>query len=174
MAEPLENLYFNWLCAKVIEIGPNPNYYDLFILLHKTEFTWIVPADRHRSEEGKELRISFFMETDLDRDSIFEQQPCSMFEFLIAFSKRASFQTDIPLQTWFWEFMNNLRLDEYRRMSSLQEVWEVEDILRTFMWRQYAPDGTGGMFPMLSMQHDQRDIEIWYQFSDYLEDRGLF
>jgi len=92
---------------------------------------------------------------------------------LISFAKRASFQTDIPLKSWFWEFMNNLKLDEFRQVSG-SDIYAVEDIVSSFIWRQYEPNGYGGMFPMCSTQNDQRKIELWYQFSEYVEDRGLF
>lgn len=172
MGEPIESEYFNWLCAKVLELG-NPNYYDLLVILHITEFVWVIPADRNRAEDGFELREDFLRETGVEQDEAWVSQPCSIFEALIALSKRAVFQTDIPLRTWFWEFINNLKLDEFRRVST-SDAYEIEDILYTFIWRQYSSNGSGGVFPMCSTRKDQRKIELWYQFSEYVEDRGLF
>lgn len=171
MNEPLENDYFNWLCAKVVG-RDNPNYQDLLRILHATEFVWVIPADRHRAEDGIELREDFFRATFKKKDLLFLEQPCSIFELLVAFANRAAFQTDMPSKTWFWEMLTNLKLNEFRRVSS-SDVYLIEDILYTFIWRQYDPSGYGGLFPMSRTENDQRKIEIWYQFSEYLNDRGL-
>jgi len=172
MTEPIENLYFNWLCAKVLETRIN-NYHDLMRILHKTEFMWVVQEDKHRAQDGVALRTDFLRETQIPREHIWMTQPCSVLEMLVAFSGRASFNTDIPLKTWFWEFMTNLRLDDFRQVQNGDE-YEIDEILYTFVWRQYEPSGYGGIFPMSHADVDQRKIEIWYQFSAYLDDRGLF
>jgi len=172
MREPIENEYFNWLCAKVLEIG-STTYYDLLRVLHRTEFVWVVPADRHRARDGVALRQDFVRETGVEVGDEWELEPCSIFEFLIAFAKRASFQTDIPTSDWFWEFLTNLQLDEFRRVSRA-DMPVIEERLYNFIWRQYNPDGSGGMFPMMQTQNDQRKIELWYQFSEYTIERGLY
>jgi hypothetical protein len=169
--EPIEHQYFNWLCAKVTG-ARNPNHYDLLEILHRTEFVWNVPGDRHRAEEGLELRLDFLRETHQDGDGSWEHQPCSVLELLIALAKRASFQTGIRVKVWFWELMTNLRLDEFRRVDRMGEHI-IKDILDAFIWRQYRPDGDGGLFPISRTNSDQRKNEIWYQFCEYVEDRGI-
>lgn len=171
MGEPIENEYFNWLCEKVLENNSH-SYLSLLRILHRTEFVWVVPEDRHRVEDGFELRTDFLRETGLESDASWEGQPCSIFELLISFAARASFQTDIPLNVWFWEFISNLKLDEFRRVSS-SDTYLIEDILHTFIWRQYDPSGDGGMFPISRTKNDQRKIELWYQFCEYVDDRGI-
>ena len=171
MNESIENQYFNWLCAKVVE-RRIPNYHDLLVILHRTEFVWVVSSDKNRAEDGIELRIDFMRETGSSRDYIWEKEPCSILELLIAFAKRVLFQTDIPLKVWFWEFMNNLRLDDFRQVSE-SDRYEIEDIIYCFIWRQYQPNGRGGLFPISNTQNDQRKIEIWYQWCEYVIDRGL-
>jgi len=172
MVEPIENEYFNWLCAKVLDSSTN-NHYTLLGILHRTEFVWVVPADKHRAQDGIELRTYFLNETGVESDPLWKGGPCSVLEFLIAFANRASFQTDIPVKEWFWEFMNNLKLDEFRQVSD-DDVYVIEDILYTFIWRQYEPNGYGGLFPLNETRNDQRKIEVWYQFSEYVHERGLF
>ena len=78
----------------------------------------------------------------------------------------------MPVSKWFWEIMANLKLDEYRRVSH-SDAREIEEILYNFIWRLYESDGLGGMFPIREPQRDQREVEIWYQFSEYLIERGL-
>lgn len=167
--EPLENLYFNWLCAKVVDISSSV-YMDLLKILHKTEFTWSIPMDENRASDGKELRYYFVTETEYEYPNR-NDEPASVLEVLISFADRAEFQTDIPQRNWFWTFMENLRLDEYRQVSEA-DLPAIQDILHTFLNRTYDPRGFGGLFPMSHTQNDQRKKEIWTQFCEYiLEDR---
>lgn len=174
MGEPIESEYFNWLCAKVLPVENRRGnmYSDLLRILHETEFVWVVPEDKNRAEDGCELRLYFLQQTGWNRDRVWFAQPCSVLEVLIAFADRACFQTDIPLNDWFWEFMTNLDLGEYRQVSRPDEI-RIRDILHTFVWRMYDPSGYGGLFPMRWPKQDQRKVEIWYQFCEYLDDRGM-
>lgn len=171
MREPIDSEYFNWLCAKVLMDRPRL-YHDMLCVLHQTEFAYFIPGDRNRANDGCELRFEFLTASGWELDIRWMRQPCSVFEALYAFSLRASFQTDISAVDWFWEFMDNLNLADYRQMSS-RDRRNVEDILHTFVWRTYDDAGYGGLFPMRRPKHDQREVEIWYQFCEYLEDRGL-
>ena len=171
MGEPIENEYFNWLCAMVLPRDTH-NYVDLASILYRTEFVWVVPRDRHRAEDGIELRSKFLERMRDVYDDHWMTLPCSVLELLVAFADRASFQTDQPIQDWFLQFLVNLRLDGYRQVSPSDEP-VIDDILQTFMWRTYEPEGDGGLFPMRNPRRDQRKVEIWYQFCEYLEDQGL-
>jgi hypothetical protein len=174
MREPLESEYFNWLCAKVLDRHTRNTgmYYELLKILYTTEFIWLVPMDGNRAEDGIELREDFSRETHTRRDPIFESQPCSVFEVFLAFAKRASFQNDWPVRKWFWVFMENLQLDQFRQVAE-EDVPMIEDILDRFLWRTYDPHGYGGLFPITRTDRDQRKIEIWWQFCEYVQDRGL-
>jgi hypothetical protein len=171
MREPIEHLYFNWLCAKVLP-GSGSAYHKLMVILHKTEFVWVVPADRHRASEGIYLREDFLSESGLESELAWREEPCSMLELLIGFAKRASFQTGASVKTWFWDFMENLNLIEYRQVSKKDRL-VIADILDSFIWRQYDPSGRGGLFPLDSTPNDQRNVEIWYQFAEYVLEHSL-
>lgn len=167
--EPIDHSYFNWLCAKVLD---NTFGIPLMLKLHRTQFTWVIPADRHRAQEGLELRFDFLRETNLESDISWRNEPCSVLEFLIAFAKRAQFQTDIAVKEWFWIFLTNLGLDECRSsLASDQRI--IDKRLETFIWRTYEPSGFGGLFPMSRTQYDQREIELWYQWNEWIDDQGL-
>lgn len=165
--EPLETKYFNWLCVKVLKNGDD--YRSLMEILFDTEFIWIVPADSHRAEDVLELRHEFLRANPrysrIDRFY-------SVLEVFIMFAKRAAFQTDDTTRYWFWKFIENLGLDPYKEVFE-QDVPVINDILYTFIWRIYEPDGEGGIFPMHQTQRDQRKIELWYQFFEYIEDHRL-
>lgn len=173
MNEPLENLYFNWLCARVVNMKPRRNeatYYDLLRKLHRTEFVWTISGDDNRAEDGKELRKEFIFQAEVPDDPEWRILiGCSVLEMLIAFARRAEFQDDTPLPEWFWEFLTNLGLDTYD--DSCFEEDFVELVLESFIWRTYNPDGNGGLFPIGDPPTDQRKVEIWYQFCEYLVDQ---
>lgn len=169
--EPIEDLYFNWLCAKVLP-PHEANYRGLLMVLHRTEFTWIVIGDDNREADGIELRLNFLYETHFYKDRLWFDQPCSVLEMLIALCYHANFQTDIPLTEWFWLFIRNLWLEDYRRVSE-DDIPAIQEILENFIHRNYQANGNGGLFPLLEPHRDQRKVEIWYQFCDYVQDRQL-
>lgn len=173
MNEPLENMYFNWLCAKVLNLKPLRNsstYWELLKKLHKTEFVWMISGDDNRCEDGKELRKEFILQADVPDDPEWRTiVGCSVLEMLIAFARRAEFQDETPLPIWFWEFLTNLGLDGQTDPAFDPEF--VEMVLDDFVWRMYNSDGNGGLFPIRNPSVDQREIEIWYQFCEYLVDQ---
>ena len=172
MDEPLDNLYFNWLCAKVIQLeNPTPSlrYDKLFRILHSTEYVWLIPGDDDRAEDGVELRYTFLQETGLEDDLHWEHQTCSVFEMLMAFSKRCEFATDVPYIDWFWEFIENLGLRRYNDAANGFD--RVDELLYIFVWRQYDFNGVGGLFPLKETTMDQTETDVWYQFSHYLVDQ---
>lgn len=171
MREPIENEYFNWLCAKVLQKNQR-SYHELLGILYRTEFVWLVPMDENRAEDGKELRVDFSREAHIELDPIFKSQPCSLFEMFLAFAKRASFQTDSPVREWFWSFMENLHLDQFRHVTGSDNIM-IEEILDTFIWRTYDSHGWGGLFPLSKTDRDQRTIEIWWQFCEYVAEHEL-
>jgi hypothetical protein len=141
-------------------------------ILHRTEFVWLVAEDENRAEDGLELRGDFLRETRLDTEPEWEMVPCSIFEMLLAFTRRAEFQTTISTKDWFWIMIANLELGEYRRIMA-DDVPVIDDILYKFVWRLYNDAGHGGLFPLRWPKSDQREIEIWYQFCEYVDEQDL-
>lgn len=176
MDEPIEEVYFNWLYSKVASVAvptPSLTFLTLFRDLHNTEFVWLIHGDDNRAEDGLELRHEFHRNIRIDGDDLpWMHIPCSVLEMLIAFSRRAEFQTDMPARDWFWIFLKNLELE---RCSDAKRgvTQRVSAVLDCFIWRTYKPDGRGGMFPLSSYQEDQRKVEIWYQFCAYLVDQEI-
>lgn len=171
MSEPIEETYFNWLSAKVLPLN-SYNYQGLLLVLHRTEFVWVVSGDDNREADGLDMRRDFLTELNLQQDPAWFDSPVSVLEVLVAISREASFQTDIPVADWFWKLIENLKLNEYRHVSDA-EISEIQEILHTFLWRTYRPNGDGGLFPMHSAPRDQRKVELWYQFCDYVQDQQL-
>lgn len=179
MNEPIEFVYFNWLCAKITDIKTPPGMYlDLMRLLYRTEFIWLknIPGDENRVEDGRELRDDFLRELKFNKEFFWYESPVSVFEVLIAFSYRASFQTNMSVSEWFWKMIQNLGLESYRVISDDEDdndLYMIDRILNTWMWRIYDPSGYGGLFPLHNPSSDQTKVEIWYQFCEYIYEQGL-
>lgn len=178
MIPPIEEVYFNWLYTKALgSIGntPSTSYQSLLYALHTKEFPWLVTGDDNRVEEGKSLRKSFLSSIsfdDEDQEVIFWYGlNCSVLEMLIAFSERASFNSSINQKDWFLIFLNNLGLGEYSDASYNAII--TNDIIDRFIWRNYDEYGHGGLFPLTYSKHNQKDLEIWYQFCEYLVDQNI-
>lgn len=171
MDEPIEDLYFDWLCAKV-RLDRTPNYLELFRILHSHRFEVVHASDENRVADAIELREIFLSETNILGDDDWFGQESSVFEVLIAFSERASFQIEMSSKDWFWQFITNLRLEDFRR-ASRSDRHTIHRVLDRFVQRTYESNGDGGLFPLRRPRRDQREIEIWYQFCDYVEDNGF-
>lgn len=172
---PLEEAYFEWLYGQVASVrnrNPERSFWKLFQKLHRTEFTWYVPNDDNRVEDGKELRLIFLNSTRYrldDPHGLFLDLGCSVLEMLIALAKHIAFETDRPVSEWFWRLLRNLEIDAYSDLTyeiSIEE--EVEEVLDRLVNRTYSRDGRGGLFPLSRPRGDQRTIELWYQMSSYL------
>lgn len=171
MNEPLEDAYFNWLCVKVLRVDhptPSLTYWNLFRKLHSTEYVWLISGDDNRAEDGVELRTEFKSETRYPFNEEWERLGCSVLEMLIAFSRKAEFNAGETPQYWFWQFLNNLGLSDANDASQTPPE-RIDEILYNFIWRCYDENGVGGLFPMEFATCDQRDVEVWYQFCEYLE-----
>lgn len=171
MGKPLETLYFEWLCSKT------NIYSDFTFLLDKLysyEFVWLIQGDDNRVEDCYDLRLEFFRENQLNlNEGFLNEWIHSVLEVLVAFSNRASFETDMPPSNWFWILLDNLSLTEFPDDNfSVEAESCVEDILYKFVWRLYDRKGIGGLFPLSRTRNDQRKVEIWYQFSEYLVENG--
>lgn len=173
MPEPIDGQYFNWLRAKVIGYEqPSYMYLDLLKVLYGTQFIAVMLADGNRVEDGLELRLHFLTESGIENEQPWFESPCSVFEVLIALANRACFVTDTPVATWFWRFIENLRLDTYRTMTRMDRLL-VDRVLETWMYRVYDWSGDGGIFPMTEPTEDQTRLELWIQFNRYIDVQHL-
>lgn len=179
MSQPLDELYLTWLYHQVGSIklrNPARTFWSLFRQLHITEFVWIVPNDDNRVEDGRDLRQEFIQQEridDVDRDWM--ELGCSMLELLIGLSRVLAFEAEGEPRDWFWTLIENLGLEEMndRTYRSAPDVAEriICETANRVIWRTYSPDGRGGLFPLDHPEHDQRDVEIWYQLNAYLLER---
>ena len=180
MSEPLDEVYLRWLYSQVGNVklkNPARTHWALLKQLYTKEFVWIIPNDDNRLEDGRDLRHEFLREAHLPDqvDPNWMEMGCSMLEMLIALAQRLEFETDIPVGEWFWKMLYNLNLsdltDEAGLLGDYSEQ-DVDEILDEVSWRTYDPDGRGGLFPLEFAEEDQREVEIWYQQSAYVNEQN--
>ena len=166
--------YFNYLAEKVS--GGKMGYVLLLTYLFDTEFTWSykIPTDENRAKDGKFLRDRYANETGdflLYSDKI---EPCNILEMLVALSIRIEEDImgepgDEHPDRWFWWMIQNLNLFEASDLCFDENF--VKITLDTWLNRDYAADGRGGLFPLRHPTKDQRLVSIWDQLNAYLNER---
>lgn len=173
--EEVEREYFNWLCDLVCgyRYSPENSYDELLSYLHQTEFTYIIPKDSNRAEDGIDLRRRFVYVHDIEDLSDLLDGPCSILEMMVALAIRCeeTIMDDPSIGDrtgqWFWKMIVNLGLGS---MSDRYfDITYVEDVIDKFLNRDYEPDGRGGLFTVRYCDCDMRDMEIWYQLCYYLD-----
>lgn len=173
---PLDELYFEWLYGQVASLkakNPRRTYWNLCRIIFRKEFVWFVPNDDNRIADGLDLRNEFLEERKIRRpDPHWMNLGCSMLEMMVALSRRMAFEADGDPPEWFWEMIDNLGLyDDFNDREDISTEY-VEEVLDRVIWRQYEYNGTGGLFPLKNPRRNQKNIEIWYQFSAYLAERS--
>lgn len=166
----LDDRYLTWLYGQVAEVKTRKSsktYWDLLRQLYCTEFAWFVPNDDNRAEDGRELRFEWASVEDVELPDHWLRLGCSFLEMLIGLARRLEFQTDESCEHWFWQLINNMGLLGCHDRSNFGEQ-DVEERTSSVIWRTYDYDGNGGLFPLRSASRDQRQVEIWYQFCEYL------
>lgn len=169
----IDERYLNWLYdqfASVKTRHKQRSFRSLFRQLHSTIFVAIVGHDENRIADAKDLRYEFLADDEDEQGDLdWMRSPCSMLELLVILSRFASFEMDDRATSWFWHFLDVLKLEQFNdRNYDEASQEEIERTLNRFIWRQYEPNGEGGLFPLRNPIRDQRDVELWYQLSAYL------
>lgn len=178
MSTGLDERYFDWLYYQVCSArlkNPKLTYRNLLYILYTKEFVWLVPNDDNRADDGKDLRYEYLSQEGVrinERDSHWLDLGCSMFELLIGISRRLEFETEIRAKKWFWELLDNIELAHFSDALEFDRE-EVDEVLDRVIWRTYEYNGGGGLFPLIRPETDQRKVELWYQLSSYILERGL-
>ena len=171
--EQVNDEYFRYLCEliDVTRFARQNSYRNLLMHLHNIEFTWFVPNDDNRADDGIQVRRRFA----LSRNDIGLQRylngPCSVLEMMVGLALRCEEwmdNTDFGNRTgqWFWGMINNVGLSSMRDSKFDREY--VDDVIARLLNRQYEPNGKGGLFTVKHCNHDLRTVEIWCQLSWYL------
>ena len=166
--------YFEWLCEVVDSkrFSKHVSYRKLLMHLHNIEFTWFIPYDDNRADDGIMLRRKYALAHHNEELSDYISGPCSVLEMMAALAIRCeeSIMDDTLFGNrtgqWFWGMIRNLGLSPMNDSNFDAEF--VDDVIARFLNREYEPDGKGGLFTIKNCDHDLRTVEIWRQLSWYL------
>lgn len=166
--------YFEWLCEliDVRRFSKRVSYRKLLAHLHNIEFTWFIPHDDNRADDGIQLRRRYALELDDMSLTRLIKGPCSVLEMMVALAIRCeeTIMDDTLFGNrsgqWFWGMINNLGLSPMSDARFDRDY--VDDAIARFLNREYEPDGRGGLFTVKHCDRDMRTVEIWCQLSWYL------
>lgn len=165
--------YFQWLLARVHA----DKYGALCDEMHHVTFNSSVPNDDNRASEGRDLRREYLAMKELPEPEFYQwlEPDASIFEMLVALSNRAGFLATMPDHEWFMIFLRNLGFHHFEDSVYCNEfAREVSRALRKFNSRRYRVNGQGGLFPVRQTRQDQRQVEIYYQLCQYLQENEYY
>lgn len=174
--DELVDRYFDWMYQLVVDDRYSKSYHKLFVRLHDTEFSYTIPMDGNRAEDGIDLRYRFDREhsfPDAMIASFLDDRPCSVLEMMVALAIRCEEHImddpDVGDRTglWFWNMLVNLGLGSMADENF--DRYFVDNTLERFLERDYQRNGEGGLFTV-NNGRDMRTIEIWYQMNYYLSE----
>ena len=166
--------YFEWLCELIDSkrFSRQISYRKLLMHLHNIEFTWFVPHDDNRADDGIQLRRRYALDSEDMSLTHYLKGPCSVLEMMVALAIRCeeNIMDDALIGNrtgqWFWGMIRNLGLTPMT--DSKFKIEPVDEIIARFLNREYEPDGRGGLFTIRNCEYDLRTVEIWCQLSWYL------
>jgi hypothetical protein len=175
LKDRINDEYFEWLCGMVDSkrYAKSVSYRKLLMRLHDIEFTYFVPYDDNRADDGVQLRRRFALIRDNMSIADYITGPCSVLEMMVALAVRCeeTIMDDALMGDrtgqWFWGMVHNLGLSPMS--DSKFNRHEVDAIVSRFLNREYEPNGKGGLFTVKHCARDMRNVEIWCQLSWYLD-----
>ena len=171
----LKELYFDWMYDLVC--GRLKNYRRLLHFLHETEFTYTIPMDGNRYEDGVDLRYRFGYEHDVDQAIITKEldiYPCSILEMMVALAIRCEdhimSNSELGDRTgmWFFYMLDSLGVDMTDEEFNEEKATHI---IKRFLDHKYKPDGLGGLFYIQNIGKDMTKVQIWDQAMWYLNTR---
>lgn len=157
--------YHEWLC----DLVRYSEFDELFRVLDSTKFIYTLDLDSNRASDGMMLRTEYTSESGY---YVKGKGPCSVLEMLIGLARRMDYMIGDSQENedrtceCFWEMIDNLGLGEYK--DDRFDEGKVREILDVWMRRQFCTDGKGSIFPLVYPAKDQRNLQIWYQMSEYI------
>ena len=171
--------YLEWLMNLVCgrRFGKGISYRELLTRLYNTKFVYLIPRDCNRAEDGEELRRRYILVQGFEDyyDDVMDalDGPCSVLEMMAALAIRCeeTIMDDPSIgdrtTQWFWGMINNMGLGGMSDNRFDERI--VDEIVKRFLYREYEPNGRGGLFTIKRCDTDLRTVEIWYQMCWYLD-----
>lgn len=166
MTKTIKDMYFDWMVRKV----RGESRRKVLMVLNNISFTYILPLDGNRYEDGISLRYRFGREAHIAEAIIADEidyTSCSVLEMMIALAIRCEedYMSDPSYgdrsYIWFNDMLKSMGIDRMRD-DVFQQPYIVDCVYR-FLNRTYAPNGKGGLFTVDRPGIDMRREEIWKQ-----------
>lgn len=175
----LNRKYLAWMYQLICagETRYFPSYRKLLRRLYELPFTYTMPMDGNRADDGVNLRYRFGEEcgySDAEVANALDDRDCSVLEMMLALAIRCEdnimYDPDLGSRAdrWFWVMLTNLNLANMSDRNYDQHV--VDQAIANFLSRNYSRDGDGGLFRVRNCPRDMRTLDIWYQMCWYLND----
>ena len=166
--------YFEWIHDLVSgeRFSRGNGYRKLLTFLHDCEFTYFIPHDENRADDGIDLRYRFCCAHRCEDLEYRLSGPCSVLEMMVALAIRCEENImDDPIigdrtAQWFWNMIVNMGLGGMTDRN--YNEWLANDAMTRLLERDYDFDGAGGLFRVKNSTRDMRDAEIWHQAMAYL------
>jgi len=167
--EALRERYLRWLEPQLRDEHGNPgkNYWDLTNVMFDQRFDYVIPMDENRMVDGTDLRVEFAREHRMRPFILQDLWPCSFLEVLIGLSRRLAFIAGGEPPGWAWQLLGHLELHRMYDPLTRAKQRRAYDVMAIAIERKYAPDGTGGFFPLAWPDGDQTRVELWYQMNAF-------
>ena len=177
----MENEYFEWMyhivCNSNNKQYNKVSYRKLLTYLNNFDFVPLTHLDGNRYADGIDFRYCFGYEHEYPNNEIklyLDTKNCSMLEMMVALAYRVESQIMTnPMYgdrtgQWFWSMIVSLGLGQMTDDKFNPEQCKI--ILDRFNRKEYEPNGKGGLFTLENPPDDVRNVDIWCQFSWYLNE----
>lgn len=177
-------VYLDYLYA-LMNVEDDNEVITIFKELYNIDYLFDIPNDDNRCTEGIEVRLKFIEDWRDTHDGEllwFVDKPCSVLEMMIGLAFRwDNYIYDAEVGSRATEFLlimfSNLGLlsgpptDDYVFESNLCVFEKIEIMLE----HTYEKNGRGGLFPLRVNKNnvDQRNLELWYQLQNYIEENYI-
>lgn len=166
--------YYKWMTHLVCgNLFPQEiSFTQLLRHLYSVPFTYIIPNDKNRAEDGIDLRYRWAVMQGFDDTPPELAGPCSILEMIVALAIRCeeSLMDDPAIgdrtRHWFWIMLNNMGLGSMS--NNRYDPYLTDEIIDRFLNREYDRDGKGGLFRIKDCKYDLRNVEIWCQLNWYI------
>lgn len=174
----IQKEYNEWLMEKT---GlSNHNFRKLAEALINKDFYYFIENDMNRYIDGLDIRKDFAYDTLYD-DYNDINGPCNCLEMIYGLAKRMNniiYDPDFPedeTEDCLYCMLQNLGLLIFddQNFEKYGGIERVNYILEVFLERSYDYYGNGGLFPNQNARKDQRNVEIWYQMSEYINENFM-
>lgn len=179
----INDKYFNQL-VKIISSYKDPDYIsnhiDVLKLMYDTTFSVVIDNDENRIKDAINFRHGVLNALGINTNKYFEDGSASLLEVMISLADRMSFIISDPnnpnrLGECFWDIFSNIGMhmytNEFIQDQNEKAMAFYRDDVKCLMDRNYEYNGTGGFFPLIYANQDQRRVEIWYQMQAYLDEK---